>query len=355
MNIYKTVIFSLLALFIVSCSKTETIKRPYNEVIKFSVAGYGSLDSVNAAISGDEIQVYWNSDNPLPIQIKPTIRVSEGATISPASGTEVEFSENTTYTVTAEDGTVRNYTIKPIVQQPIPILNSTNAINTSTSVLRWGTVRDFKLFGEYFLATDLSKVKVYGQRVKDGLEFDIPFDPETATSTSLDVKLPRLTAQQDTGWHKIWLKVGDLTSGHVDVYIRQPPTSLLTHGMHLEQIGQNVKLGQELTLNYALSDDFDGAVVRYFQNNFGATIGLNIQAVPRANGTVGVANISISNFTLADNKITFVLPTTATNAIGGYISSVTFLPKAPMVNRPTYTDNYSYQITPNKNTIIVAN
>jgi len=355
MNIYKTVIFYLLAVFIVSCSKTEyeTIKRPYNEIIKFSVAGYGSLDSVNAAISGDEIQVYWNSDNPLPIQIKPTIRVSEGATISPASGTEVEFSENTTYTVTAEDGIVRNYTIKPIVQQPIPILNSTNAINTSTSVLRWGTVRDFKLFGEYFLATDLSKVKVYGQRVKDGLEFDIPFDPETATSTSLDVKLPRLTAQQDTGWHKIWLKVGDLTSGHVDVYIRQPPTSLLTHGMHLEQIGQNVKLGQELTLNYALSDDFDGAVARYFKNNLGQMY-IHIQ-IPRANGTEASVGVTITNYTITDDKITFKIPETETRLLGGYIVYFMFRPTAPLVNNPNYMDNFTYSLSPNKNTILVAN
>lgn len=39
----------------------------------------------------------------------PTIEVSAGATVSPASGEEQDFSNAVTYTVTAEDGTVKTY------------------------------------------------------------------------------------------------------------------------------------------------------------------------------------------------------------------------------------------------------
>lgn len=42
----------------------------------------------------------------------PTITVSEGATVSPASGVEQDFSDNVIYTVTAEDGSEVEYTIQ---------------------------------------------------------------------------------------------------------------------------------------------------------------------------------------------------------------------------------------------------
>lgn len=46
-----------------------------------------------------------------PTQLVPTITISQGATIHPASGEALDFSVPQTYTVTAEDGSVRTYTI----------------------------------------------------------------------------------------------------------------------------------------------------------------------------------------------------------------------------------------------------
>ena len=46
----------------------------------------------------------------------PTIEVSAGATVSPASGEEQDFSSAVTYTVTAEDGTVKTYTVSVVEQ-----------------------------------------------------------------------------------------------------------------------------------------------------------------------------------------------------------------------------------------------
>ena len=46
----------------------------------------------------------------------PVITVSDGATVSPASGVEQDFSDPVTYTVTAEDGTVKTYTVWAITQ-----------------------------------------------------------------------------------------------------------------------------------------------------------------------------------------------------------------------------------------------
>ena len=49
----------------------------------------------------------------------PTIEVSAGATVSPASGEEQDFSSAVTYTVTAEDGTVKTYAVSVAAKQSI--------------------------------------------------------------------------------------------------------------------------------------------------------------------------------------------------------------------------------------------
>lgn len=49
----------------------------------------------------------------------PTIEVSAGATVSPASGEEQDFSSAVTYTVTAEDGTVKTYTVSVAAKQSV--------------------------------------------------------------------------------------------------------------------------------------------------------------------------------------------------------------------------------------------
>ena len=44
-------------------------------------------------------------------KLTPTINVSEGASISPKSGESVDFSKPITYTVTAENGNIKKYTV----------------------------------------------------------------------------------------------------------------------------------------------------------------------------------------------------------------------------------------------------
>ncbi len=347
---YKRIIYFFVPALITffSCSKTdyETSKRPYNNIVKFSVAGYGGLDSVDAVIRGDEILIYWNSDSPLPTLMKPTILVSAGAKIHPASGSEIAFTDTTVYKVTAEDGTIRTYTVKPIVRQPKPIL-----LSPSTQELRWGASPNFNLLGEYFLSTSLDQIKVYGQRISDGYEFDLAFDSTTATSTSLAVKLPDFTAEQDTGWHKIWLKVGNLESESVDVYIQQPPIEYAGMKMSVVGEGKPIKLGQQLIVNYS----FDGPAARYYNKNV-ISASLNIQGIPNPNGPVlGTGNIVLTDMIVTDNQMSFTIPvTTATNrTIGGYVLHLAILARSPLSNRPTYGRTYYYEF-PNKLTFVTA-
>ena len=81
------------------------------DIISFTVAGqYGSsvIDNVNHTVV-----FYLHTDNK-DTNIKslsPEIAISEGATISPASGTEQDFSSPVVYTVTAEAGNKQEWTI----------------------------------------------------------------------------------------------------------------------------------------------------------------------------------------------------------------------------------------------------
>jgi hypothetical protein len=65
----------------------------------------GAIDNVNYAVN---LLVPSSTDL---TKLIPTISVSDGATISPSSGTPEDFTNPVTYTVTAQDGSTQNYTV----------------------------------------------------------------------------------------------------------------------------------------------------------------------------------------------------------------------------------------------------
>lgn len=341
-RLHQTIIY-IIPLFILlsySCSKTEykVTERPYNEIKKFAIAGYGNQDSIKGVITDNEILVYWNSDNQRPTHVRPHISISQAASISPLSDAEVEFSENTVYTVTAEDGSVRTYTLRPVIQQPIPLLHSLYVGKNATD-LTWVDTETFHLRGEYFLAAGNQAIKVYAQRLKDGYEFDIPHHIENATPTSLEVSLPEFTTAQDTGWHKVWLKVGELTSGSREVYFVQPTPQNMQTAFTLQQHGQALQPRQELTLDYSFTDNYDGAVTRYYVKNFG-TIYVNIQGL--SNGSQ--AYVEVEDISYTDNQVSFKLPETIGQYAGGYIHHFQIRAKLPLSTKPDYLSAYFYMM-----------
>ncbi len=239
----------LLLVALVSCSKTEQeqIKRPYNSIERFSIAGYGDLDSISAVLKGDTILVYWNSESTPPKTIRPQIDVAPAATIAPASGTEVAFNQSTVYTVTAEDGSVRRYILKPVFNRAIPRLLQI------TAPFQWTWEGNFNLtINGLYLFTNggVSGIQVYAQRLRDGYEFNLPLNNDLTTSTQINLKLPRLTADLDSGLHRIWLQVGDLPSNYLDVWISQPWIDKIVTSVRLKEAGGPVYLGDTLTLVY---------------------------------------------------------------------------------------------------------
>jgi predicted DNA-binding antitoxin AbrB/MazE fold protein len=75
-------------------------------------------------IEGQEVNIEEGKENTIRVRVpyktdidslKPIIKVSEGATVNPESGEINNFTDEVIYTVTAEDGTVRKYTVKVTV------------------------------------------------------------------------------------------------------------------------------------------------------------------------------------------------------------------------------------------------
>lgn len=120
MYAYKSIGFALLGMCLltaVSCKKeTEYAPYPYNEIQSLKITA-GS-ETISAAVSADSIIIYWPSYLDKPEKISPAIVVSENATVTPASGTEVNFATGTKFSVKAQNGAVKDYFLKIVINQP---------------------------------------------------------------------------------------------------------------------------------------------------------------------------------------------------------------------------------------------
>ena len=130
-------LFSLAAA--ASCTKTDTIAPPadaQNRILSYKVTGVpageqpviGAIDDTDSTIT-----IYLPSYFALEV-ILPEITVSEGASVTPASGTIVENlitmlqnKQPVNYKVTGKNGSTRTYTLRIISQQPQTTVNELSA------------------------------------------------------------------------------------------------------------------------------------------------------------------------------------------------------------------------------------
>jgi hypothetical protein len=115
-HIYTVIAF--ISLLFTACKKeTEYAADTSKRIVSYAFDN-GTGEIVKAVVSGDSLLVYWPSYLVKPAAIIPAIELSENAIISPASGTSVALATGTTYKVTAQDGSTRNYYLKIIGNQP---------------------------------------------------------------------------------------------------------------------------------------------------------------------------------------------------------------------------------------------
>ncbi|MBE8719964.1 hypothetical protein [Sphingobacterium pedocola] len=278
-NIYiqKIVLFLLFvaSISVMNACKTEyeQILKPFNSIEQFSISGYGDIDSLDAVINNNQITVYWSPDAERPAKITPHIKVSEGASISPASGEEVDFSENTTYTVTAEDGSISVFNLKPVFNIAVP------SIYNAPTFYSWSSPTPININGQYFLSTgDVKDIKVYLQRVSDGFEFDVPFDESTATTNLLQATLPALTSELDTGIHRLYVKVGDFKSSVININLLLPTLTSIINDVTYSNYG-NVPIGSDLEFKINVKEGWQAVFNRYYSISDIASFGLGLQQI----------------------------------------------------------------------------
>lgn len=95
-----------LSMAMTGCETEAAVESGENNITSFKIG------EATAAISevDNTISVYVPADTDLT-GLKPVITVSSGASVSPVSEAATDFTHPTTYTVTAEDGSTRNFVV----------------------------------------------------------------------------------------------------------------------------------------------------------------------------------------------------------------------------------------------------
>ncbi|MEN7548519.1 IPT/TIG domain-containing protein [Rapidithrix thailandica] len=123
--IFYTVLFVSFSILLSSCKdeKTEIVPYPFHEIVSFILPDIDG-EPLQAALSEEIIWLYWPAGKPLPEYINPEIKISEKASIQPASGEKVPLENGLKYTVTSEDKQSTTYTLKVVLNQPTPEVSS---------------------------------------------------------------------------------------------------------------------------------------------------------------------------------------------------------------------------------------
>jgi hypothetical protein len=340
----KIVILLLTACTIAfSCKKTEYIptRFPYTDVESFSMLGYAG-DTVKGVISKDTIYVYWDAAAAFPQTITPVIKVSERATVSPGSGTAIPFSGSAAFTVTAEDGTTKKYTLTLLRTQAVPVVSNIYG----ASELQWLSDNMLSISGQYFLATgDTSAIKVYAQRVKDGFEFDLIVQRETTNSVWVTAKLPDYTSEMDTGRHNFKLTIGQHTVDLGRGYIGLP--TLYNATLTLLTPGNPVYAGDVLTIK--IDDGRNNKIFNLYKGKFQL-----IRLAVYTSSTDDYRELEITEIEQVDNTLKFKLPEEMKNFAGYYVYDIMAGYPYPQPDGNSYL-NYN-EINPNvTDTLYVSN
>src|SRR5688572_17090713 len=109
------------AAIMISCKK-EHEQYNYTGIYSFSFIDTANGKNCIAYINTDSntIEVNWLYEWKSIDSIEPVITLPPGATIEPASGRRVAFKDGITYTVTAQNGNSKMYSLRKILKQPKP-------------------------------------------------------------------------------------------------------------------------------------------------------------------------------------------------------------------------------------------
>jgi hypothetical protein len=235
-TIYKAVccamIVLLVAAIVISCKK-EHEQYSYTGIYSFSFADIANGKTGVAYINSDSstIEVNWLYEWKSIDSIEPVITLPPGATIEPASGRRVAFKDGFTYTVTAQNGTSKVYSLKKIVKQPKPAF----VFTVDSVTVRLGAI------------TSATVLNVINDTLKSQLSL-----VNKRTSVSNPVRISAFTEQGfgftipatiDTGYYILRLQTGLYTIDAPVVYQVMLPVPVITS----TNPTANIKPGDNIT------------------------------------------------------------------------------------------------------------
>ncbi|MBC2726042.1 CFI-box-CTERM domain-containing protein, partial [Desulfosporosinus sp.] len=192
------------------------------EITNFTFAG---LDpDVTATIAGTNITATVPAGTSVTALV-PTIAVSAKATVSPASGEAQDFTNPLTYTVTAENGTTKEYTVTVTVQ---PAVQGPSLLNVSLDA----TEKIVTLVFDKSLISNVTDLKSAITFAEDGSNFNALGANDTVAISSTDPKKLNVTFSSPlTGTdNKLQIAANSLKDSNGNVQTEVLTTPAITTG-----------------------------------------------------------------------------------------------------------------------------
>ena len=228
--------YVLFALLIFTACRKEYPAYPYNTITSFQLKD-SSGAILSASIDSNTIIVYWPPLQTVPDSITPIVSVSDRATITPASGVKIPFTEGFRYSVRAQDGSTQTFILKPVINQP-PV----QALDVYPLTGPYRTDLSFRLTGQYFIP-DTAKTAVYLVAAGNGRQTKAVIQlPMSSSQINFTANLP------DTGKYAIKLVTGlqALIAGTLTITI-PPPQLTFPAGAIVQRGGTLTITGTYLT------------------------------------------------------------------------------------------------------------
>ena len=283
----RTSIFIVICLFFWACKK-EYLPAPYTQIASFVVTDSAG-NQLQASITGDSIRMYWPPFQSIPDSISPVIEVSKGATVLPASGKKVALKKGMTYTITAQDGSVRTMILVLMPNEPLPIFTVQNAPN----FMQMGGL--LILNGQY-LPLDTNRMQVYLVN-KTAQVYPISFRaPFHLMTVSWADTLPQ-DLSIDTGYYTVRVVSAGKYIEQGPYFFGKPDLGMLAKKYLFQQQGQTIKAGTQISFTYQRTP----IELKFYAGTF-TTIDLTV--VPNGSSIGTVYSVPVDSQTSSELKYT---------------------------------------------------
>lgn len=148
---WSLMLVAIAAVSFTACDDEENLSSE-NDILTFTFPAANPAINTTIAANAITATVPYNQD---VTQLTPTITISERASVQPASGIPQNFTNPVTYTVTAEDGSTKVYTVT-ITKEAAPVLVVTPV---------WQKNLNANGFPTWFTANNDRDIAVFGNNV----------------------------------------------------------------------------------------------------------------------------------------------------------------------------------------------